>query len=450
MSVATELQRIIDAKADLKTAIEAKGVTVSSSALIDDYADYVDAIPSGGGGAVEEKLLNFYDYDGTLVASYEESEISGLTALPDAPDHSSDIVPLTFDEWNWTLAEIKAYNTSYPGSVIVVGANYHTTDGKTHFFFNVTSNSDGNGVYVTIDSSGSGTVDWGDGSSENLVNDSSKSHIYSNAGLYHCVFDGTFTYLHSSSTIKTNSKLVRVFYSSAITQINNSAFSDNYNICSISLPKGITTIGQSCFGNCYSLNCLVLPKGITTINTSTASYCYSLKILALPSSITSIANNAFEYNTSLRYVTLPSGLTSLGAYPFRYCYSLNQITIPSGITSIGEPAYYNCYSLQKVSIPSSVTSIASESFRYCKSLQSVIIPSGVTSIGSRVFDSCSSLYSVTILATTPPTLSNSNAFSTSNQKKFYVPYSADHSILDAYKTAQNWSNYASYMEELPE
>lgn len=53
MSVATELQRIIDAKADLKTAIENKGVTVSSSALLDAYPALVDAIPSGEKGYTE-------------------------------------------------------------------------------------------------------------------------------------------------------------------------------------------------------------------------------------------------------------------------------------------------------------------------------------------------------------------------------------------------------------
>ena len=45
--VAEELTRLITAKADLKTSIEAKGVTVPSSAKLDDYPDYVDAIPAG-------------------------------------------------------------------------------------------------------------------------------------------------------------------------------------------------------------------------------------------------------------------------------------------------------------------------------------------------------------------------------------------------------------------
>lgn len=48
MSVATELQRIIDAKADIKTAIEGKGVTVPSATKLDGYAALVSAIQTGG------------------------------------------------------------------------------------------------------------------------------------------------------------------------------------------------------------------------------------------------------------------------------------------------------------------------------------------------------------------------------------------------------------------
>jgi len=47
MSVADEISRLTSAKAALKTAIEAKGVTVSSSAKLDDYAALVGNIPAG-------------------------------------------------------------------------------------------------------------------------------------------------------------------------------------------------------------------------------------------------------------------------------------------------------------------------------------------------------------------------------------------------------------------
>lgn len=53
MSIASEITRLQQAKADIKTAIENKGVTVPRSATLDDYADFVDSISGGGGGSVD-------------------------------------------------------------------------------------------------------------------------------------------------------------------------------------------------------------------------------------------------------------------------------------------------------------------------------------------------------------------------------------------------------------
>ncbi len=50
MSIASEITRISDAKDDIRTAIQAKGVTVPASAKIDTYNTYVAAIQTGGGG----------------------------------------------------------------------------------------------------------------------------------------------------------------------------------------------------------------------------------------------------------------------------------------------------------------------------------------------------------------------------------------------------------------
>lgn len=51
MSVSSEIQRLQEAKADIKDAIEAKGVTVPSSTTLDGYATLIGNIPTGGSGA---------------------------------------------------------------------------------------------------------------------------------------------------------------------------------------------------------------------------------------------------------------------------------------------------------------------------------------------------------------------------------------------------------------
>ena len=50
MSIQTELTRITNAKAAIKTAIEGKGVTVPAGTLLDGMASLIESIEAGGGG----------------------------------------------------------------------------------------------------------------------------------------------------------------------------------------------------------------------------------------------------------------------------------------------------------------------------------------------------------------------------------------------------------------
>lgn len=50
MSIQTELTRIINAKAAIKTAVEGKGVTVPDGTLLDGMAALIESIEAGGGG----------------------------------------------------------------------------------------------------------------------------------------------------------------------------------------------------------------------------------------------------------------------------------------------------------------------------------------------------------------------------------------------------------------
>ena len=74
----------------------------------------------------------------------------------------------------------------------------------------------------------------------------------------------------------------------------------------------------------------------------------------------------------------------------------------------------------------------------------LIIPNGVTTIEDYAFYQCSSLTSITVNATTPPTLDGIDCFDSTNNCPIYVPEES----ADAYKTATNWSEYASRIQAI--
>ena len=59
MSIQTELTRITNAKAAIKTAIEGKGVTVPDGTLLDGMASLIEGIEAGGGGGFQVALGTF-------------------------------------------------------------------------------------------------------------------------------------------------------------------------------------------------------------------------------------------------------------------------------------------------------------------------------------------------------------------------------------------------------
>jgi hypothetical protein len=73
----------------------------------------------------------------------------------------------------------------------------------------------------------------------------------------------------------------------------------------------------------------------------------------------------------------------------------------------------------------------------------------LTSIGANNFKNMNYIETIVVNVDSPPTLNSSGAFVNTNKTfKLYVPYSEDHSILDAYKAANVWSTKASQIYEL--
>ena len=318
----------------------------------------------GGSSSASPNDVNFYDYDGTIVASYTLSEAQSLTALPNAPTHDG----LTFQGWNYTLEKVKAFTRP-----MNVGAMYITDDGKTRLHIRIAAEGRMNvPLYISQTVANGVTIDWGDGSATQTLagtGNVNTTHTYANIGDYVITLD----------------------------------------------PVDGCTLG---FGE------------------GSSSYCV----------MGSTGNNNLVYCNVLQDVQVGIGVTSIGFCAFAFCYSLASITIPDGVTSIGIGAFNECHSLSSITIPDGVTSIGDATFDSCRSLASITIPDGVTSIGKFAFNSCYGMAKYHLKPTTPPTLSNTNAFqSIPSDCIIYVPQGC----LETYQNATNWATYASYMQEEP-
>ena len=346
----------------------------------------IASIQAGGSSApVSANAVTFYDYDGTIVASYTLEEAQALTALPDAPTHDG----LTFQGWNWSLADINALTRS-----MNIGAMYITDDGKTRLHIHIADKARSTvPLYIGQTVANGITIDWGDGSATETLagtGNVNTSHVYGVAG--------DFT-------------------------------------ISLTVADGCTLgFGRNSNGYCV--------MGITDTNGKV--YCNMLQNVEIGSGVTSIGSSAFQYCYSLSSITIPDGVTSIGSSAFQYCSSLSSITIPDGVTSIGSSAFSSCSSLSSITIPDGVTSIRNYAFSGCYSLSSITIPDGVTSIGNYAFQYCYGVAEYHLKPTTPPTLSATNAFNNiPSDCIIYVPKGC----LEAYQNATNWTTYASYMQE---
>lgn len=406
-------------------AIRTKGGTSDPMAFPDGFVSAVEAIPTGGGPvSVPAKEVNFRDYDGTVVYSYTPAEFAALSAMPANPDHSGDEIPLTSQGWNWSFADAQAYVAKY--GRLEVGQMYETTDGKTHILIHLdegrTSPMLGCCPNGTVD------VDWGDGTAHDTLTGTSTStskwtpkHNYAAPGDYDIKLTCTGTIRFAGVT----NNFAYILRNAVLSNTAN-----QYYLCAVKsvFCASNVIIGAGAFYECSGLKQITIPRGTDSIASDTFDNCYSLASIVIPDSVRSI-----------------------GDYAFLKCYNVTSISIPSSVIVISSSSLSNCRNQSRIVIPDGVSSLPSSFVGGAYSITSIAIPSSVTNIAANAFSSCSGMAEYHFYRTTPPTLANTSAFNgIPSDCIIYVPYSEDHSILNAYKTATNWSTYASYMQEEPQ
>ena len=137
-------------------------------------------------------------------------------------------------------------------------------------------------------------------------------------------------------------------------------------------------------------------------------------------------------------------------YMFSGCSSLTTLSL--SVWNTGEVTntismFSGCSSLTMLDISgwnmSKVTDMVSM-FSGCSSLASISIPASLTIIGNETFNGCTNLETVTVYASSC-TLGNDAFLNCGKLTNIYV-YS---DLVDTYKGAANWSNYASKIKAIP-
>ncbi len=230
-----------------------------------------------------------------------------------------------------------------------------------------------------------------------------------------------------------------------VTGIGNSAFTNCYNITSVTIPDSVTSIGNYLFRNCFKLTSIIVDETNTAYQSidgnfyskdGTVLIAYACAktdtTFAIPNTVTTIGGDAFWGCTNLMSITIGDTVTTINDWAFAHCCNLTSLTIPNSVTTIGEYAFCDCEKLTSVTIPSSVTSIGNEAFFQCYGLMNItvdetnavyqsingnlyskdgtvlivytsgktgttfVILNSVTTIGDYAFDNCSKLTSITI------------------------------------------------------
>lgn len=214
------------------------------------------------------------------------------------------------------------------------------------------------------------------------------------------------------------------------------------DLSNITLLSGVDGYHRGGFENCTSLQNVILNQNLDAIGFMAFYNCKSLININIPNTVTKIYNGAFGGCSNLKTIGDIFNVINIYSGAFINCINLTKVDL-SNVEYIEDNAFVNTgitnVVMPKVKTLSTGTDGYSWGcFKDCKQLLTCDFGEYVESIGWGLVLGCNKLLYVIIRTITPPTLA-ANAFDTGNACPIYVP---DDSV-ESYKSATNWSAYAS-------
>ena len=137
MSIVDEITRLTSAKANIKAAIEAKGVSVPSSAHLDAFPSYVSAISGGGGGGNWWDAVLGGTWDG-VISMNAASVPTGIAVYlfgmtPSSIPSFTVNLPITTWIDGWAFSRAGVYSVNAPLVEVVGSSAFASCSKLVHF-----------------------------------------------------------------------------------------------------------------------------------------------------------------------------------------------------------------------------------------------------------------------------------------------------------------------------
>lgn len=361
MTIEENIIRIREGKNSIITSLQQKGSTISADTLINDIPQFIENLPtSGGGGGADLPSL--------------EQKYEGATCF-----------------------RIKVPTSNYEFSL-----NLCHTNG-----------------YAEYD------IDWGDGIIEHLNTSEQhhtyrESGTY-DINVYNISSDITlgmrfgeteysYLFLNSNNLYWENDYVIKdfpdictdVIIGSNILNINYYTFAHLNELKSIIINDGVTNINYHAFSYTPNLKTLVLPQTLTILEIQER---IGIEELILPNSVSEI--NSISNCDNLKRIQLSDNLTEMGS--LNHNSSLEEVDFSNTkLTSLPNDCFVNCRNVKKVILSNTITELPWQMFSSCKSLNYFVVPNGITRIEYNCFSYCDNLLQVELPSTL--TYINNNAF----------------------------------------
>lgn len=189
----------------------------------------------------------------------------------------------------------------------------------------------------------------------------------------------------------TDTKIMKLLYSSSLTQENNNGEKSDFEI----VKDGKDIVLCRYFDGDSIVN---IPDGVTKIFERAFKRSPQITEVYMPNSVCEIGSGAFGGLENLEKVELSENLTVVPQRMFSGCTKLKYILLPNSIKTIGIGAFYSCESLEEIVLPLGLEKIERSAFNYCKKLKEIVIPDSIVSYSSftELFTGCYSLSLVSI------------------------------------------------------